>query len=50
MSPHKTLTPVKKSDNHSTKESVQKNLEKLLNNDVSKDTPFYDSINIFKHC
>jgi len=50
MSPHKTLAPVKKSTTNSTKKSDQENLDKLLNNGVSKETPFYESINIFKHC
>ncbi len=50
MSPHKTLNPSEKKSTQKSESKVSKDLDRLLNNGVSKETPFYDTININKHC
>lgn len=50
MSPHKTMNSNEKKVDHENKKKISKDLDQLLNNGVSKDTPFYDTINIFKYC
>ena len=50
MSPHRKLNSNDKKITQDQSKKIKTNLEELLNNGVSKETPYYDTINIFKHC
>lgn len=50
MSPHKTLNPSEKKNVRQEEKKISKDLDQLLNNGVSKETPYYDTINIHKYC